>query len=84
MKVDWLRWLTSLVLCGAVIAWTLEGKQNLYLIVFGLMVCAAALYELGYKRDFMRGRRGLFVLFYVFPFIVTALVVGVHFGFGVR
>jgi hypothetical protein len=83
MKVEWLRWLTSLVPCGAVIAWTLEGKQNLYPIVFGLMVCAAVLYELGYKRDYMRGRRGLFVLFYVLPFTVTALVVGVHFGFRV-
>lgn len=72
MNIDYVRWLSSLILCAVITIWAIEGKHNNLQLLFGLMVYAAVVYEHGYKLDFRSGSRKLFLAFYVVPFGVAA------------
>lgn len=75
MKSEWIRWLASVVFFAFVIAKTIDNRIGGYQIMLGVGLCAALVYEHGYKLDFKFGRRGVFYVFYLVPFCVEVIAV---------
>ena len=78
VSIDFLRWLASLAIGFALIAWTVEGQKNAYQLAFGLAVYGALCYQHGWKLDYRRGMRARFISFYVLPFAIAATVIAIQ------